>query len=67
MSEGKHLKLSLQQDGFIIDAIGFNLGNIAEQYLIGDKIDIVGTLELNQFNGLEQIQINIKDMRKSTK
>ena len=67
LSEGKHLKMTLQQDSYMLDAIGFNMGNIAQQYLIGDKIDIVGSLELNQFGGIEQVQINIKDMRKSTK
>ncbi|MBR1802654.1 MAG: single-stranded-DNA-specific exonuclease RecJ [Clostridia bacterium] len=67
LSEGKHLKLTLQQDNYLIDAIGFNLGNVAEQYLIGDKIDLVGSLEINQFNGLEQVQMNIKDIRKSMK
>ena len=36
-----------------------------QNYLIGDKIDVVGSLEINNFNGEEQIQINIKDLRKS--
>ena len=38
------------------------LGN---EYRIGDKIDIVGTLEINSFNGFSSIQINVKDIRKS--
>ena len=66
LSEGKHLKLKLGQDNFIIEAIGFNIGQMAENYLIGDKVDIVGNLEINSFNQSEQVQINIKDMRKST-
>ena len=67
LSEGKHLKMTLQQDSYMIDAIGFNMGDIAQKYLIGDKVDVVGSLELNQFGGIEQVQINVKDMRKSTK
>ena len=66
LSEGKHLKLKLGQDSYIIDAIGFGIGNIAENYLIGDKVDIVGILEVNSFNGMEQVQIVIKDMRRTT-
>ncbi len=66
LSEGKHLKLKLGQDSYIIDAIGFGIGNIAENYLIGDKVDIVGSLEVNSFNGMEQVQIVIKDMRRTT-
>ena len=31
----------------------------------GDKIDIVGNLEINAYNGMESIQMNIKDLSKS--
>ena len=65
LSEGKHIKLTLQDAGYYIDGIGFNLGHLAEEYKIGDKIDVVGTLEINKFNGRESIQINLKDLRKS--
>ena len=65
LSEGKHLKLKLGQDSYIIDSIGFNLGSYAEKFLIGDKVDVVGSLEINSFNGNDQIQMNLKDIRKS--
>ncbi len=65
LSEGKHLKLMLKDESEIINAIGFNLGELSEEYLIGDKVDVVGTLEINKYNGQEQIQINLKDMMKS--
>lgn len=66
LSEGKHLKVRLGQDSYMIDAIGFGVGEWAEKYLIGDKVDVVGSLEVNSFNGNEQVQLVIKDMRKST-
>lgn len=65
ISEGKHIKLTLQEGNTIINAIGFNLGHLANGFIIGDKIDVVGTLEINSFNGLESLQINIKDLRKA--
>lgn len=65
LTEGKHLKLTLKDDNNIINAIGFNMGQIADDYLIGDKVDIVGVLEINSFNGNETIQINIRDIMKS--
>ena len=65
LGEGKHLKLTLKENNVIVNAIGFNLGELANDYRIGDKIDVVGTLEINSFNGLENIQINIKDIMKS--
>ena len=65
LSEGKHIKLTLKEDNTIINAIGFNLGYLSDEYRIGDKIDVVGTLEINSFNGVESLQINIKDVMKS--
>lgn len=65
LSEGKHLKLTLKDDNIIINAIGFNMGKYSEEYLIGDKIDVIGVLETNTFNGIENIQINMRDIRKS--
>lgn len=65
LSEGKHLKMTLKDGNNIINTIGFNMGNLDNDYLIGDKVDVIGTLELNSFNGIETIQINLKDIRKS--
>lgn len=65
LSEGKHLKLTLKDGNTIINAIGFNMGSYSEEYLIGDKIDVIGVLETNTFNGIESVQINMKDIRKS--
>lgn len=65
LSEGKHIKMTLRDNNNMINAIGFNLGKISEEYRIGDKIDVVGTLEINSFNGVDSLQINIKDVMKS--
>ena len=65
LSEGKHLKLTLKEDNKIINAIGFNIGELAEEYRIGDRVDIAGFLEINTFNGTDNLQINIKDIMKS--
>ncbi len=65
LSEGKHLKLNLKSDSYMIDAIGFNMGELANQYLLDDKVDVVGSLDINSFNGNENMQITIKDIRKS--
>ena len=63
--EGKHLKLTLQDGTNLINAIGFNLGSYAEEFLLGDRVDIIGMIEINVFNNVKNIQINMKDMRKS--
>ena len=64
LSEGKHIKLTLKDDRTIIQAIGFNLGHFSNEYLIGNKVDVVGNLEINEFNGNKMVQINLKDMRR---
>ena len=65
LTDGKHLKLTLKDDNLIVDAIGFNMGSLVDEYRIGDKIDVVGVLEINSFNGMENVQINLKDVMKS--
>ncbi len=63
--EGKHLKLTLQDGANLIQGIGFNLGYFADEFLLGDRVDVIGMIEINSFNHVKNIQINIKDMRKS--
>lgn len=41
------------------------MGELAQDYRIGDKIDVVGSLEINNFNGMDNIQINMKDLMRS--
>ena len=63
LTEGKHIKLTLKtENNNIVTAMGFNMGNRAIEFLIGDKVDIVGSLEINTFNGLDSIQFNLKDI-----
>ena len=65
LSEGKHLKLTLKEGNTVVNAIGFNMGGLAEEYRIGDKIDVVGVLEINTFNGVDTLQINMKDIMRA--
>ena len=65
LSDGKHLRLSVKDNKNIINAIGFNMGTLVDNYRIGDRVDIAGNLEINSFNGVDSIQINIKDIMKS--
>ncbi len=65
LTQGKHLKLDVKEENTRFSAIGFNLGNLANDYKIGDKVNIAGFLEINSFNGMDSIQINIKDIMES--
>lgn len=63
LSNDKHLKLTLKSGNIVLNAIGFNLGD--KQVRIGDKVDLVYALEINNFNNIETIQLNVKDIKKS--
>ena len=65
LSEGKHLKLTLKENNIIVNAIGFNMGNLVDEYKIGDRVDVAGVLEINNFNGVESLQINVKDIMRA--
>jgi len=65
ITEGKHLKLRAKDENNAIDVIGFNFGEYADEYRLGDRVDIVGTLDINSYNGMENIQMNLKDIKKS--
>lgn len=65
LTQGKHLKLNLKDDNMYIGAIGFNMGEKVNEFKIGERVDIVGSLEINEYNGIKNIQINLKDLMKS--
>jgi single-stranded-DNA-specific exonuclease len=61
-SEGKHLKLTLEdQHRTYFDAIGFRLGHL--QSSLSPRVDIMYTLEANEWNGRTTLQLNLKDLK----
>ena len=66
LSEGKHLKLSLFDGSQKVDAIGFNMGELADECIVGNRVDAVFSLEVNQWNGSSKLQLNLKDIKVGT-
>lgn len=64
LKDDKHLKLGLKDNNFHIDAIGFSLGNRRDELKLGDRIDVVGTLSINDFGRKKTVQIILKDFKK---
>ena len=59
-----HLKFKVRQNGVVIDAIGFNLGDLIYRLEPGeDNLDIVYGLEENEYMGRKTLQIRVKDLR----
>jgi single-stranded-DNA-specific exonuclease len=68
-----HLKLILSDPRYhddkqvrapvIVDAIAFQFGYLAEICSSGDRIDIIYSYEINNFNGQQTIQLNVRDIQ----
>ena len=63
VGDNKHLKLKLKDDGFYVDAIAFNMGNLSEKLNSIDVIDVACTVEINSWNSVDRVQLNIKDIK----
>jgi len=69
-AEQKHIKLKLTSEAQVgtpltIDAIGFNFSYIVDQLHRNDIIDLVFRLEVNEWNGNRELQLNIIDIASS--
>ena len=42
-----------------------NITDYSNDFQLGDRINVVGTLEINKFGNMENVQFNLKDMKKS--
>ena len=61
-AEGRHLKLTLEDSrGATYDSIGFRLGEL--QPSLPSRVDLMFTLEANEWNGRTSLQLNLKDIK----
>ena len=67
LSSGKHCKLTVSLNGRQFEFLGFGMGDKAERFVIGDRLDIAFTMDTNSFRGETQLQLVIKDIRFSIK
>lgn len=58
--EGKHLRLTFEQDGYFIPCVWWSKPNF--KGLEGEEADIIFTLKENEFNGEKNIQAEIIDI-----
>lgn len=57
-----HLKLSLLYKGIDIDSIGFNFGYLVNDIENTDILNIIGTLDINEYMNKKKVQIMIRDI-----
>ncbi|MDD5749831.1 MAG: single-stranded-DNA-specific exonuclease RecJ [Patescibacteria group bacterium] len=61
----KHWKLELAKDGCSRGAIAFFMGDI--DLAVGQEVDVVYNLSINQYNGSREIQMVVKDIKSAEK
>ncbi len=65
VGDGSHLKLRLTDGRLTLDTIGFGLGDLCDKILSGSKYDIVYTLETNEWEGFEEAELSLIDIKES--
>lgn len=63
--KGEHVRLTLQQEGIVLEAIGFFLAD-KWRSLQTDYLDIVYQPEINSWNGHRKINLKLKDIKSSS-
>ncbi|HSV86977.1 MAG TPA: single-stranded-DNA-specific exonuclease RecJ [Levilinea sp.] len=61
--EGSHLRLTVNEDGLLFDAIAFRQGHWAAG--IPPYVDLLYAFETNDYNGRLSFQLNVRDMKAS--
>ncbi len=58
-----HLKLLLKDQGLILDAIGFDMGQAVEDLAEGGLYDVVFTPQINEWEGMKALQLRLHGIR----
>jgi single-stranded-DNA-specific exonuclease len=62
-ADGQHLKLRLLQSGKFFDAVAFSVPDEWKQVKMGDKIDVVYYIDMNEWNGRRDVQLKVVDIK----
>lgn len=59
-----HLKFKVRQDGIVMDAIGFNMGEKIYRISPGEQnVEMVFVIDENEYQGRKKMQLRVKDLR----
>lgn len=65
LSDNKHIKLYLSCSGTYLYALKFNISKQEFFYKVGDTIDIIYNIDINEYNGKTSLSLLLKDIRYS--
>lgn len=61
----QHIKFSIKQDNTVISGIGFNMAQHFDTLQSGKPVDIVFTIDENEWNNEKRLQLKVIDLRPS--
>ena len=63
ISGGKHTKLVIKKDDKCFVAMCFSRSQAELGIFINDKIDLIFNIDINEYNGIKNVQLIVKDLR----
>ena len=67
LKEGKYTKLILSDGKYSMTALAFGVSYSEFAFEAGEYIDVLGTVELNEYMGKTSVQLHLKEYRRSEK
>ncbi|WP_102263700.1 single-stranded-DNA-specific exonuclease RecJ [Mesobacillus jeotgali] len=61
-ADQSHLKLALEEEGNVIDGIGFGFGHLHDHISPSSKLSVIGELSINEWNNIKKPQIFLRDV-----
>ncbi len=65
IGNGDHIIFKVRQSQKIVSAIGFNMSEHYEKLIKGFPIDLAYVVEVNEWQGRESVQLNVRDIKMS--
>lgn len=66
IGNGDHLRFTAKQRGSSYNAVGFNLSDHYQDLVTHKPIDLAFVVEINEWKGSREIQLNVRDIRPSS-
>lgn len=63
--DNKHIRLKLSNGNRCIMAVGFGMGDYAGYFKAGDIVDTAFSMDINSYQGTDNVQLVLKDIRMS--
>lgn len=63
LGDGSHVELRLERDGEVVRCLGWRLADRARDLQVGDRLDVVVKVGINDFRGRRSIEWTLRDFR----